>query len=638
MREKMLNILRWWRRKPLRLEVGSNGGAAHTPAADVEPFMDHYHRLGIPRRLHYPSTTMDQLLDQSAQRFADAPALIYGELRWSYSQLHQQVNRLAGGLAVLGVRRGDRVLMTMPNCPEFVTAFGAIQKLGAVVVNAGPLMGADDLARLIEMTEPRLIIALDLQAPLLSRVNNNGQQSLTCLWVSLRDYQTVWKRMAYRLKLWQLHNHAFDPDDQLTLAKLLAKSPARPPTVAPDPDDLAVLQPTGGTTGTLKVAQLSHRNLIANAAQMSVWVRLRPAQERVLAILPMFHVYGLSTCLTTAIYNAAVIMPLTRFHVGQVIDTIAEHRPTVLPLVPTIMEAMCDELEQHPNPAVCDVIQNATVISGAAPLTPATAQRFERLTGGRIIQGYGLTEASPVTHTNPIDDPRDGSIGLPLPDTDVRVVDLADPTRDARPGEPGELWITGPQVMHGYLSNPDENERMFSIDEHNRRWLRTGDVVRVDDDGFFSVVGRRKEMINRGGLKVWPAKIERVLVMHPQVTDAAVIGRADTIHTEVVVAVVASDAPATDTHQLETELRALCREHLARYEVPGRFEFVKQLPRSPLGKMLKYRLRGTDEPRTKAPQPLGHAAEVQSESRTPNSELLSPGSAVSAASSDKEVL
>lgn len=586
MLNKMNEILHRWNKNEQRCKSNSDRRTAESEPA-VDPFTAHYESLGIPSQLCYPSTTLGQLLDQSAERFADAPALIYGELAWNYAQLQQQVNRLAGGLASLGVQRGQRVLMTLPNCPEFVTAFFAIQKLGAVVVNAGPLMGADDLSRLVSMTKPRLVIALDLQAPALSRVCNGEHR----LWISLKSYQPVWKKLAYRAKLWQSRNQGNATIPQESIHELMSRSPSRPPTVAPTPDDLAVLQPTGGTTGKLKVAQLTHRNLISNAVQMSIWVRLRPAQERVLGILPMFHVYGLSACLTSAIYNAALMLPLTRFNVDQVIETIVQHRPSVLPLAPVIIEAMCDKLEREPNPALGEMLQKTIVISGAAPLTPLTSQRFEHITGVRIIQGYGLTEASPVTHANPLNDRREGSIGLPLPDTRVRVINLNDRTSDAPPGEPGELWITGPQIMQGYFKCSDEKERILSVDEQGRRWLHTGDVVRVDDDGFFSVVDRQKEMINRGGLKVWPAKIEQLILTHSQVKDAAVIGRTDPVHTEIVTALIVTEQPGAGEEKLTDELRALCRKHLAPYEVPGQFEFLKELPRNPLGKMLKHQLR-----------------------------------------------
>ena len=597
---KLQGAVKMWRRK---LSPGKPNGNGAPAAADADaPYMHHYRRQGIPRQLHYPATSISQLLQQSARRFASAPAVIYGDLRWTYGQLHQIVNRLAAALATMGIEPGDRVLLTLPNCPEYISSFLAIQKLGAVVVNAGPLMGSDDLGQLIALTRPRLAISLDLHGPILDRACE-GHPNINLLWVSLKNYQTIWKRMGYRVKLWQSAKHAAEPAREASFDELLATASSRPPTVAPDPHDLAVLQPTGGTTGTLKVAQLSHHNLISNAVQISVWGRLRPAQERVLGILPMFHVFGLSTCLSTAIYNAAAMLPLTRFHTHQVLKTIVQHRPTVLPLAPVIVEALCDELELEPNPLACQVFERAMVISGAAPLLPETSKRFERITGIRICQGYGLTEASPVTHANPIPPRHEGSIGVPLPDTLVRVADLQDPAKNADPGAAGEMWIAGPQIMQGYYQNPQETQRVLHTDKDNRRWLRTGDVVRVDEEGYFSVIDRRKDMINRGGLKVWPAKVEQVLIRHPRVTDAAVVGRADPVHTEVVVAMITPDTPVSDPTQLTSELRALCRKHLAHYEVPAHFEFVEQLPRTPLGKLQRQRLRENSHGRNGAPEP-----------------------------------
>jgi len=552
-----------------------------------------YQRLRIPRRLQYPTTTIGRMLDQTAGRFPEAPALDYGDMRWDYHQLRQQCNRVAGGLANLGVRTGDRVLIALPNCPEFVTVFMAAQKLGAVVVNAGPLVGVDDLRRLIEMTDPRVVVGLDLQAPLIIPAGTTHTK-LHWLWVSLKQYQSMWKWLGYHVKLWQAHPDLPDGHTQSTMSELLADAPPVPPTVAPDPDDLAVLQPTGGTTGTLKVARLTHRNIITNVTQMSVWVDLKQGQERVITVLPMFHVFGLSVCMLAPIYTAGLFVPLTRFKVEQLLDEIVRHRPTVLPLVPLIAEAMCDELQSTPRPDVCDALRETTVISGSAPLSLATAQRFEAVVGPRIVQGYGLTEASPVTHANPMDEPRYGSIGLPFPDTEVRVVDLQDNMTDVTPGEAGELLISGPQVFSGYLHNPEETEQVLHTDRDGKRWLHTGDVVSVDDDGFYYVVDRRKHMINRAGLKVWPAKVERVLAMHANVDDVAVIGRADPVYSQVVTAVIVPSKRIEEVDQFAEELRALCREHLSPYEVPSRFELVDELPRSALGKLMKHRLESAE--------------------------------------------
>ncbi len=555
---------------------------------NAEPRIDGPHDT-----LSYPTTTLGQMLEQSAGRFGDTAAMVYGKTCWTYSQMLGQVNRLAAGLAGLGVGKADRVLMMLPNCPEFVTTFMAIQKLGAVVVNAGPLMGSDDVTALCRMTEPRLVIALDLQAPLLAKIERN-HGDLKCLWVCLKDYQKRFKRLGYRAKLWQARQGNGNNGHGQQIADLLAQSPSRPPTVTPDPNDTAVLQPTGGTTGTLKIAQLTHRNLLANAMQLSLAVQLKPGQGRVLAILPMFHVYGLSTCMVTPIFNAATILPVTRFHGDQLLEVILEHRPTIIPLAPAIIEPICtvmESIKDGPDPALVDVLRSAVVTSGAAPLTADASRRFESLVGVQIVQGYGLTEASPATHTNPINGPRENSIGVPLADTRVRTVDPGDPTRDMPAGEPGEMLVSGPQVMTGYFKDRQETDNVLTVDAAGRRWLHTGDIVKVDQDGFYYVVDRRKDMINCGGLKVYPRKVEVVIDKHPQVQDVAVVGRPDAAKTEKVVAIIVLREGAEGHDQLIDELRAQCREHLAHYEVPKTFEFVAKLPRTALGKLQKYKLR-----------------------------------------------
>lgn len=549
--------------------------------------------------LQYAETTIDRMLDQTADRFGNAPALMYGDLNWNYRELRNRVNRLAGGMAHLGVNRGDCVLMTLPNCPEFIISFMAILKLGAVVVNAGPLMGVDDLRKLLILTNPRLVVALDLQAAQLDTASKDmadGDREGP-LWVSLKGYQPVWMRLGYRLKLWQARQSANGSGDRscgTAFDSLLTEAPPRPPTVAADPDDLAVLQPTGGTTGTLKVARLSHRNLLANAMQLAFWAKIQSGQERVLAILPMFHVYGLTTGLITPLFGAATIIPMTRCRIRHLLEILRRYRPTVTCLVPAIIDAVCDELDQHPEPEVCGVFKRTILISGAAPLNGATAQRFSRLTGGHIMQGFGLTEASPVTHLMPLKGGPPTSMGIPLADTHTRVVDLQDRSLDVEVGEPGELLISGPQVFTGYYENPGETKNMLSVDDHGRSWLHTGDVVRVDEDGFFFLLDRKKNMINRAGLKVYPLKVERLIESHPAVADVAVIGRPDPTHTETVVALVVRKQSKQDDATLGNELSVFCREHLAPYEVPAHFEFVDELPRSGLGKLLKYRLRDGD--------------------------------------------
>jgi long-chain acyl-CoA synthetase len=594
-----------------------NGNGVHKEVkiAPEAPWLAQLDGAGIPRTLTYPTCTLGRLVDHAADRYGDATAIVYGNSRWNYRELLAQVNRMAGGLAGLGVRRGDRVLLTLPNCPEMVVGFLAVQKLGAVVVNAGPLMGVDDLTKVISMATPRVAIGLDLQAPL--------WRSMACStvehWVSvsLQAYQPVLKQLAYRYKLWQDGNGHKSTAQHVALGSLLENAPSRPPSVEPDPAKTAVLQPTGGTTGTLKLAQLSHRGLLANAMQVSRWMSCQEAQERFLAVLPMFHVYGLTTCLMVPLFSASSMILMTRFAAPELIELVQRERATIVPLVPAICAAVCDEFDKQEKrekraPAPLNSVR--ICLSGAAPLPAALAERFTKTTGVAAIEGYGLTEASPVTHANLFGKPRAG-IGLPMPDTRVRVVEVdcdgtgnghaAATLRDVAPGEPGEMLVSGPQVMLGYYANPEQTRAALVTDEQGTVWLRTGDIVRVDEEGYFHVLDRKKDMIIRSGLKVYPARVEQLLRRHPRVVDVAVVGRADPTHTEIVVAVIvtqpqprhrengaAAEEAAQEQERLTDELRAFCREHLAPYEVPKKFEFVDKLPRSPLGKLLKRELRG----------------------------------------------
>jgi long-chain acyl-CoA synthetase len=337
----------------------------------------------------------------------------------------------------------------------------------------------------------------------------------------------------------------------------------------------------------------------------------------------MFHVYGLMLGLISAVFEAATMVLAPRFVASDTVALLQRLRPSIFPVVPAICDAISNELERenHAAPAnPSDASNNGNgsgvartarleglrlCISGAAPLARAVAERFERLTGARVIEGYGLSEASPVTHANLPGKSRFGSIGLPLPDTRCRVVEIDDPTRDVPVGEPGEMLICGPQVMSGYFASRVDTERVLIKDADGATWLRTGDVVRMDEDGFFYVLDRTKDMIIRSGLKVYPAKVERVLARHPAVADVAVIGRPDPVHTEVVAAVIVPKHADADRDALIEELKRECREHLAPYEVPMRFEFVQKIPRSLLGKALKKELRQAPAPPA-TPSPAVH--------------------------------
>ena len=597
-------LRRWWwngaKQTPAVAEIPEK---RVVPPADP-PWLKTLDEAGVPRRLNYPTTTLGRILDHAADRFGDVTAVIYNHQRWNYGELLEQVNRTAGGLAALGVRRGERVLLTLPNCPESIISFMAVQKLGAVVVNAGPLMGKDDLRAVIAMTSPRVAIGLDLLAPALSGAAH-GSTIEHFVWVSLQLYQGVLKRVGYQVKLWQNRNGNGVGAQHLPLSELLAHAPARPPSIAPKPHQTAVLQPTGGTTGTLKLAQLSHAGLLANATQVSARMACREGQELFLTVLPGFHVYGLTLGFITPVLSASGIVMTTRFDARETIDLIRRYRPTIFPLVPAVCSALCDQVEKEERAAPFEGMR--LCFSGAAPLPPAALERFNRVSGVTLVEGYGLTEASPVTHVCLAGRARPSSIGLPMPDTRVRVVDVDHCDRDVAPGEAGEMLISGPQVMSGYYANPEQTDRALFTDAQGTVWLRTGDVVRYDQDGYFYVLDRKKDMIIRSGLKVYPGKVEKVLGTHKLVADVAVVGRPHPVHTQIVVAVVVLSTKPQSTQQIEAELRALCREHLAPYEVPAHFEFVDKLPRSPLGKLLKRDLiKPAAEEAPAAEEPVPH--------------------------------
>jgi long-chain acyl-CoA synthetase len=592
--------LRWWHREQT-LPQGDSLPAVAAPPPNGSPWHRVLRGAGVPTTLVYPSTTLARLLDQTADRFGDSTALVYKERRWSYRQLLSDVNRIAAGLAQRGIRPRDRVLLALPNSPEFVASFMAIQKLGAVAMNVGPLMGADDLIKAIAITTPQAAIGLDLRIPMLARVSHNAASIQHWIWSSLEAYQGPIDRIGYRVKRWYGGNGFSDKAKHASLVELMSEAPARPPTLEPTPDEIALLQPTGGTTGGLKLAQLSHRNLLSNAMQVQACMASRPGQDRILAVLPMFHAYGLTTCLTAGIFGASELILLTRFDAAAALAAVREHSPTIFPLVPAICDALCDEIESR---GISDKPLKGVrlCLSGAAPISRATTDRFRRVAGARVLEGYGLTEASPVTHANMPGRNRLGTIGVPLPDTFARIVQPDDPTQELAPGEPGELLISGPQVMVGYFGDPEQNRGVLSTDASGRTWLHTGDIATMDKDGYFRIVDRRKDMINCSGMKVYPSRVERVLLQHPAVKEAAVFGRADPAHTEQVVAAIVTKTPTQNSTALFAELTALCRKHLAPYEVPAVYEMLDSLPRSPLGKVLKTQLRKPPMAATSSPE------------------------------------
>ena len=552
-------------------------------------WLRHY-EPGVPPSLDYERLTLCDWLDRSVARFGDTTAVIFGNGRMSYRELGREVDRLATGLAALGVERGHRVAIHLPNLPQTVIAHFAVLRLGGVVVMTNPMSVAREIEEQWNDAGVRLAITCDF----LFERHVAGLRGRTpvghVVVASIPEYLRFPLKQLAPLALRRQDppvyaKVAYGPGVS-SFARLVAAHPPRPPAARPAWGDLAVLQYTGGTTGRSKAAMLTHANLSSNVQQTRIWFTdLDEGHEVFLTALPLFHVFGMTVCmhLGLAVGGTLVLMANPR-HTARLADAIARHQVTRFPAVPTMYGA----INALPNVGKLDLSSVKSCLSGSAPLAEETQRRFEELTGGRIVEGFGLTESSPVTHVNPLRGLRKiGSIGVPVSDTEVRLADLDDAGRDAAPGEAGELLVRGPQVMAGYWKRPAETAEAL-----RDGWLHTGDLATVDDDGFFRIVGRKKDMIVCGGYNVYPDEIDRLLHEHPAVAEACTIGvpdahRGETVKTFVVLAPGAEDDPRAT----EEELIAWCRERLAAYKVPRSVEFRDELPRSAVLKLLRRELR-----------------------------------------------
>ena len=541
---------------------------------------------GVPRDVEIPDEPLTALLERTVREHPDHVAVDFLGQATTYRELAAQVDRGARVLADLGVRPGDRVALVLPNCTSHVVAFWSVLRLGAVVVEHNPTYTSEELAhqladsgatvavaweqavpRVLEArdrTELRHVVAVDLSADL----------PRTSRWaLSLPVAKARATRAAMRGPV---------PADVPHWHRLLrAAAPLTAPAV-PTASDVALLQYTGGTTGTPKAAVLTHRNLGANALQGQTWTQAQPATEVVYGVLPFFHAFGLTLCLTYAVRIAATLVVLPSFDPARVLAAQKRRPGTFLPAVPPMLDRLAIAAEE----AGADITSFRYSISGAMALPRATAERWERVTGGIVAEGYGMTETSPVALGNPLSpDRRPGALGLPFPSTRIRVVDQEDPTREVAPGEQGELLVSGPQVFQGYWKRPEETAHQLL----EGGWLRTGDVVRVDDDGMVVLVDRMKEMIVTGGFKVYPSQVEDHLRGMPGVRDVAVVGVPTGDLGESVVAAVVLDenAPGVDL----AAVRAWCETRLARYALPRRVVVVPDLPRSQVGKVLRRVVR-----------------------------------------------
>ncbi|SNY38992.1 long-chain-fatty-acid--CoA ligase [Paractinoplanes atraurantiacus] len=554
--------------------------------ADERPWLAAYPE-GVPADIDEPARALTANLEGAVERFPDRIALDFLGATTTYAQLGDQVARAAEALRLSGVGPGDRVALILPNCPQHVVAFYAVLRLGAVVVEHNPLYTADELAH--QLADHGATVAVCWEKAAATVAATAERTSITTIiGVDLTAALPLIKRLALKLPLPAARKMRDEmrgtlPGGTLLWETMTAEAPPIDASIpGPGVDDTALLQYTGGTSGTPKGAVLSHRNLVANAEQSRVWVPgLRDGGETFYAVLPLFHAYGLTLCLTTAVRIAATIVLMPRFDAGMVLDAVKRRPPTFFPGVPP----MYDRLAAAARERGTDLSSIRFSFSGAMPLPAKTVETWEALTGGLLIEGYGMTETSPITVGNPMSERRRaGSIGVPYPSTYVRIADRDDVTRDMPAGEPGELLLKGPQVFSGYWNLPEETEAVLLPDG----WIRTGDVAVMSDDGFLSIVDRVKELIITGGFNVYPSEVEDVVRDHPDVADVAVVGLpSERTGEEVVAVVVAAEGATVDREALVK----WARERLSGYKAPRRCEVVDELPRSQIGKVLRRQVR-----------------------------------------------
>jgi len=539
-----------------------------------------HYDAGVSPSMEFPDQVLPDLLATTAAHYPCRPALRYYGATFSYAELNKTVAKFAHALAPLRSGAKGVVGVMLPNLPQTVIAYFGILKTGAAVSPINPLYVEQEIVHQVTDAGCDTVIALPQfharLAPLVGR---------TCLkriiLTGPEEYLPWFKRLVYP---WMKRREQFRDVASISPTcirwRQLMKGPldARPLSVAPN--DVALLQYTGGTTGTPKGVVLTHRNLVANTLQCHRWMpALRSGEENFLGVLPFFHVYGMSACQNLAVSVAACLTLLPRFQVGEVLKTIQQERITVFPGIPAMYGAINNysQLERF------NLRSIRLCISGAGPLHPDIQHRFEALTGAKLVEGYGLTEAAPVTHVNPIqpadNQRRSRSIGLPLPETEAKIMDVETGSRELPIGEVGELVIRGPQIMQGYWNRPEETRAVL-----RDGWLFTGDVARMDRDGFFYIEDRKKDMIKSGGENVYPREVDEVLCRHPKVKEAVVVGIPMGLRGELIKAfVVLRDGEKTTT----AELLDHCRKELAKFKVPKKIEFRAALPKTVIGKVLR---------------------------------------------------
>jgi long-chain acyl-CoA synthetase len=576
---------------------------AQTRIARQRPWVKYY-EANVPPTVAIPRQPLHRFLESAARRHPLRPALIFYGRRISYWELNETTSRFALGLQRLGVQKGDRVMLLLPNTPQAVIAYYGALKAGAVVVLSNPLFDETALAYQLRDSGAQTLVSLSAFYPMVRRARQDIELKQVIL-TSIKEYLPPLKRLVFTLTRERKEGHRVDLSQEPNTYgwnQVVYPGLARPAPVEVSPHDLALLQYTGGTTDLPKGVMLSHHNLVANTVQVRHWLPdAKESKEVVLGVLPFSHSYGMTACMNVGISLSAAIVLLPTFATQEVLETIRRYKPTLFPGVPTMYTA----INEYPWVRRFGLSSIRACISGAAPLPVEVKEAFERLTRGRLVEGYGLTEASPVTHINPMGGRRmAGSIGLPISNTDAKVVDLS--TGEALPpGEVGELLVRGPQVMQGYWNQPEETARALVPDPFHPRgengdgepWLRTGDVAVADEDGYFCIIDRKKDMIIAGDYNVFPRDVEEVLYESPKVFEAAVVGIPYGTQEQAVEAMIKAYVVLKQGERAtEEEILAMCKARLEEWAVPDRVEFRTELPKSMVGKVLRRMLAEEEIP------------------------------------------
>ncbi len=548
----------------------------------MEKIWHKFYEENVPKTLDYPQINVFELLDNTVLKFPRQTALVFFGNKISYLELQSMVNRIASALADLGTKKGDRVALILPNCPEFVIGYFAALKIGAIVVPTNPTYSNREMEFQLKDCGAETAVILNVLYNKYKDVLDKSPVK-KCIITSIKDFLPLTKGLVFPIKMWLEHvDHKVEEKEGIYFFKnLLNKYQGMYEFVPFDMEDVALLQYTGGTTGISKGVMLTHRNLVANAYQGRLWVQvLKEGREKVLLVLPLFHIFALTVGLNIPILLGASIVLLPQFKIKEVFKSLENYKVTFFPTVPSLFVVM----NNSPLIKKYKLSSLRLCLSGGAALPPDVLEKFEKMTATKVYEGYGLSEASPMTHANPISANRKvGTIGLPLPGTDVKIVKGKLFERSQAPEHEGELLIRGPQVMKGYWNRPDETKKVL-----NKGWLHTGDIAKIDEQGFCRIIDRKKEMILVGGNNVYPREIEELLYEKPEIEEVAVIGLPDKSRGEYIKAFVVLKEGASLN---EEDVIKYCKENLSHIKIPRKVEFRNELPKSLIGKILKRVLK-----------------------------------------------